>query len=98
MKQKDILKQRKNRKDELKKKNRRKRFDVSIRYTSNRTFTVMADNEKEAVIKAINKLLLIEPINTNIISALARTKRGTKVYDTHLNLNELNDLIEELDN
>lgn len=92
MKQKDVLLQRKSRKDEMKKKRRRKRFTVGVRYTASREFTIMAYDEKEAVIRAVQKLHLLEPPNTNVISALICKLRGNKVYDTHLDLDELNAL------
>ena len=92
MKQKDVLKKRKSRKDELKKRKNRKKYEVTVRYVSSRKFTVMAKNEREAVMKAINNLYLLEPINTNTVSAVTRHRHGSNVYDHHFDTRDLGSL------
>ena len=92
LKSKEILEQRKNRKDAIQKKRRRTKFQVMVRYVSTRRFTIMADNEREAILKAIKNLYALEPVSTSMISALVRSKRGGHVYDYHFDSDELENL------
>lgn len=89
---KEILENRKQRKDDIKKKKRRKKYEVTVRYVGSRKFGIMASNEREAVQKAINNLLLLEPSNTNTVSAVVHFERGTKVYDFHFNTHDIESL------
>ena len=92
MNSKDILENRKQRKDDLKKKKRRKKYEVTVRYVSSRQFEVMAYNEREAVQKAVGNLLLLEPPNTSTVSALVTYEHGSRVYDFHFNNKDLEEL------
>ena len=83
MKKKDIFQKRKERKDELKKRRKNKKFRVVIRFTATREFDVMAQNDRDAVLDALNKLRLLEPNDAQTISAVVDSEDETKVYDHH---------------
>lgn len=83
MKKKDIFQKRKNRKDEIKKRKRNTKFRVVIRFVATREFEIMAENERDAILDALNKLRLIEPKDAQTISAVISSQYGTKVYDHH---------------